>query len=145
MRPGTVSFHVSSGQLLVFIYPTLPVDQTMCPILYIHLVIHVSQSALWCWLYLSWLSKDTQQFDVSFTVTISHLGMKILDLCQALSGFRYWEAQGVKCVLGLFHSRPFKSWTSSVCPSCWECFPLYSKRMCERHSLWLYLHLLLSF
>lgn len=29
---------------------------------------------------------DTQQFEVIFTVTISHLGMEILDLSQALSG-----------------------------------------------------------
>lgn len=32
---------------------------------------------------------DTQQLDVIITITISHLGMKILDLSQALSGFRY--------------------------------------------------------
>lgn len=29
---------------------------------------------------------DTQQFEVIFTVTISHLGMEILDLSHALSG-----------------------------------------------------------
>lgn len=29
---------------------------------------------------------DTQQFEVIFTVTISHFGMEILDLSQALSG-----------------------------------------------------------
>lgn len=32
---------------------------------------------------------DSQQLDVILTVTISHLGMKILDLSQALYSFRY--------------------------------------------------------